>query len=121
MVGLSAFFKRIALKIKPPKVGDVYYGDSLRFIIAKPVEEILHGLRDRNGNLIWQPIPSLDCYRLTITSQIGNHYTCDSEVLCRRVSDYPGMGEWMMRTQPKVISNHYFLTLITNDYIKKAK
>ena len=93
-------FRKISLLLNPPKKGDVYYGDPVWWIIHKPVEHILHGLKDKYGNNLYDPIPSGDCFRLTITNtSMESYYVLDSEVFCR--SKNSNVSIWMKRTQPR--------------------
>ena len=93
-------FRKISLLLNPPKKGDTFYGDPVWWIIPRPVERILHGLKDKYGNNLYDPIPSEDCFRLIIDNDyLDSYYVLDSEVFCR--SKNSNVSVWMKRTQPR--------------------
>lgn len=111
----TRLIRKISLLLNPPKKGDTFYGDSVWWIIPRPVELILHGLKDKYGNNLYDPIPSGDCFRLTITNtSMDSYYVLDSEVFCRSKNSKPiyqcdirgisDIGVWMKRTQPRRMS-----------------
>lgn len=106
-------FIRLARKFKlfldPPKKGDVFYGDPLWWVVYKPVEHVLHGLKNKNGDTIHRPIPSSGCFKVTI-EHLGNvYYILGSEVLCESKG---GFGTWFKRSQPKRMAIEMFEELV---------
>jgi hypothetical protein len=116
---IKRLFNKIMLWLKPPKKGDIYYADSLHFVVGKPIEHILHGLKDKYGQSIWTVMQGKCCYRLTIETDVMPYYTCRSEVFCYGDLCNNNIGEWMKRTQPKRISKEYFKQLIVEGFLWK--
>ena len=120
MIGKT--FRRIKHALSPPKPGDVYYGDVLYFILGNNVEFVLHGLTDKFGNIVQTPVPSEDCYRLTIVKYLPtvDQYACQSEVFCRPPIDN-NIGNWKSRSQLRRIPEVYFKELVINGLLTKEK
>lgn len=93
------FIRKIALFLKPVKVGDTFYGDPVWWVLPRPIEMVLHGLKDVNGDTLYRPTPSEGCYRLTIEKDYDSYYTLRSEVLCRAGSTWASI--WKERSQPR--------------------
>lgn len=111
--------RKIGLLIKPPKKGDIFHGDPVWFIIPRPIEMVLHGLKDKFGTNLYDPIPSKDCFRFTI-EQCGNEiYILNSEVLCR--NKFSDMLVWMKRTQPRRIGKDMFEEMFLNGLLWRMK
>ena len=122
MIGKA--LRKIGLLLNPPKNGDVYYGDILYFVLGNNIEFVLHGLTDKTGKLMYSPIPSEDCYRLTVIDYLSetDQIVCHSEVFCKMVPEHPNdVGNWRPRTQPRRISQVYFKNLIVNGLLTKEK
>jgi hypothetical protein len=115
MVLVKTLFNKLWLYFYPPKKGDSFIGDPLRFVIARPVEYVLHGLKDKNGNTTWEPIPSFGCYILTIENDQMPYYVCKSEVLCGNDS----IKLWNERSQPKRFGKKMFKDMIATGVLKK--
>jgi hypothetical protein len=116
-------FRRLYLKLclwlNPPKTGDVFYGDPAWFFLYKPVEYVLHGLKDSYGNKMYNPVPSKGCVRFTIEHCGNLNYILGSEVLCR---DKVGNSSvWMKRTQPRRMSLGMFKELVLVEMLWRQK
>jgi len=121
---IRKLFNRIKVFVNPPKTGGVYYGNPTRFVTAKPVEYVLHGLKDRHGKTILEPIPSNYGYRITIESDaMPTYYRCTAEVLCKSVDPLyitdNNMGQWMKRSQPRKILKSLFKDLLKSGILVK--
>lgn len=117
-------YRKFLLKAKPPKNHDVFYGDPLYFVISRPTEYVLHGLKDRNGRTLLEPIPSFGCLRLTIIMTTEDYYVCNTEVFCKAVNDLyimsNNIGEWMERSQTRKMSKIMFDQMIVDGFLKKG-
>ena len=113
--------RKLKFNLSPPKPGDVYYGDCVYFVVGSPVEHVLHQLKDKYGNSIWNPVPSSDCYRLTVVEINSSHYNCLSEVFCRGTEQNNNIGNWKKRTQSRRFPRSYFKELVGNGLLKKEK
>lgn len=104
-------FKKIARLldhwISPPIKGEMYSGDALYFMVGKPTEQILHKMRTRNGDTLWDLDLGEDSYRLTIESVQPTYYVCRSQVLARKCTD-PSWREWLGRGTPRRIKKDSF-------------
>lgn len=109
-------FTRLSRKLKlfldPPKKGHTFYGDPAWFVLGRPTEYVLYGLKDRSGNNMYEVIPSKGCVKFVV-EQVGKHnYILGSEVLCVIPSNYERV--WMKRSQPrrmgKVMFDELFLS-----------
>jgi hypothetical protein len=117
---------KIKLLLKPPKVGDIFYGDPVSFVIGRPVEQVLHGLKDPSGTTLAEPVPSEDCYALTIVSDSQHaYYVLNAMVFCRRKnlpdSASQGFGEWKPRSQVRRIPRDVFKKMVVDGILKKGK
>lgn len=111
----SRLIRKFNLFLDPPKKGDVFYGDSLFFVVHKPMEYVLHGLKNINGETVFHPVPSKGAYRVTIELCGHLYYVLDSEVFCKDGTEktlYDGI--WCKRSQPKRIAKEMFEELILN-------
>lgn len=118
---IKRFIKKIKLRLNPPKRGDIFFGDPVFFIISRPTEYVLHGLKNKYGLTEQNPIPSFQCYKLTIESDFtSNYYECSSEVLC---SSALGSSElkWKKRCQSKKISKLLFNEFVLNGLLRKEE
>jgi hypothetical protein len=116
---VQRFFRKLHLYFKPPKKGDVFYGDPTHFVCQRPVEQILFGLKDKYGNSTWQPIPSFYCYKITIESDsMPSYYICKAQVMCK--SQKFQLIEWQERCQPKRIDKYLFKTFVLDGLLKKG-
>ena len=115
-------FKTLYLKLylyfRSPKMGSVYFGNPKRFIIGKPIEYVLHGLKDKDGDTMFEPIPGDHCYKISIDKTEENTYSISTEVFCKLTSKYnlntgnSDFGKWMKRCQNRKIGKEYLLSLI---------
>lgn len=113
---VTRFFRKLAFYFKPPKKGDVFLGDPLWFVVGRPIEYILHGLKDREGNTVWEPVPSMGCFKLKFDINVGNlYYVLGSEVLCRK--DVDNAYVWMKRSQPRRMAKEMFRELYLNGMV----
>jgi hypothetical protein len=111
---------RIKLYFRPPNKGDVFYANPIYFVVGKPFESVLHGLRDKSGEPVLFPVPSDSCYKLTVESCVmDTYYRCTSEVFCRGLQMEKNIGVWMKRTQPKRFGKAYFRQLVIDGYLWK--
>jgi hypothetical protein len=119
---LANLINRIKFFIRPPRIGDVYYGDSLLFIIGKPVEYVLHGLKDKNGNTILYPVPGFYCYKITLEAEDkeNKYFAFKSEVLCKGLDGLISANEWQKRCQLKKISKKLFRDLFITGFIERS-
>src|SRR5579859_4336577 len=101
---------RVKLKIDPPRTGDVFLGDPFEFIMGSVIEHVLHGTRSIYGFAAWHPIPSKECYRLTVESDSMPYYRCTAEVLCTSADG--DSKAWKKRSQPRRILKHVFHDMI---------
>lgn len=106
---------RIKLRFEPPKVGDVYYGDPFDFLVGRPIERVLHGLNNKCGDHVWEPLFSEGCYRLKITSDSMPYYICQVEVLAHKNFEEKA---WKKRSQPRRFDKKSFCEMIVNGSIK---
>jgi hypothetical protein len=102
---------KLALFLKPLRAGDVLYGDPVWWVIPRPIEMVLHGLKDIHGANMYTPIPSEGCYKLTIDKDLESYYILDSEVLCN--TKFSSIVFWKKRSQPRRMARlqleEYFL------------
>lgn len=116
------FIDKLALKIKlyfyPPKVGDVYYGDPLDFILGSEMEKFMHGMKDQFGHSLWNTVPSKLCYKLTIETDYLSYYRCTSEVLTSNAYDVCEK-KWLRRSQPRRIFKKALHKMIIDGKIEK--
>src|ERR1700679_2266610 len=91
--------RKLKLFLNPPKKGDIFYGDPVWFILGRPTELVLYGLKDKYGANMYDPIPSKGCVKFAIEHCGNMNYILGSEVLCT----IPSANEriWMKRTQPR--------------------
>jgi hypothetical protein len=108
--------RKLKLYFNPPKKGDVFYGDPVWFVIARPVEYVLYGLKDKNGNTVYYPIPSQGCFKLTVEHMGNLNYILDSEVLCHTAANI-AKSIWFKRSQPKRMAKEYFEELFLSGLI----
>lgn len=104
---LTRLMLKISLFLKPPKKGDVFYGDPVWFVLSRPVEHVLHGLKDKFGNTLYTPIPSDGCFRFVVENTGMPYYILGSEVFCQEKS-FNNIGTWMKRTQPRRMGKDMF-------------
>lgn len=114
---IRKLIKRIKLYLDPPKTGDVYYGDTFDFIVGNSIEYVLHGMRDREGDVLWCTIPGRAAYRLTIELDVMPYYRCTSEVLA--YSKDGSSKKWLTRSQPRRICKKKFVTMIVEGRLEK--
>lgn len=103
---------KLSLFFKPLKVGDELFGDTVWWVIPRPIEMVLHGLKDLHGATIYEPIPSKGCYKLTTEQDLGGHYILSSEVLCR--TSYDHIGVWKKRSQPRKMARSQLEEYVLN-------
>lgn len=115
---IRGLLTKIKLLFDPPKKGDVYVGDSFDFMAGSVVEQILHGLRDRNGDLLYTRLDGPESYKLTVVLDSMPYYCIDCEVLVRNDSGHPKYV-WMKRTQARRIWKDRFEQMIVDGRVKK--
>jgi hypothetical protein len=113
---IKKFYNKIKYSLNVPKVGNTYYGDPLLFVIGKPVEYVLYGLTDKNGNKLVEIVPSWDCYRITIRSIQPLYYILDAEVFCATKDNF----KWMSRTQPVRFNKENFKQMVIGGTLTKG-
>jgi hypothetical protein len=119
---LKSLYNRIKLHFNPPKAGDTFYAHPAYFVICKPMEQILHGLKDKFGNSLYEPIPSNRCYRITIESDtMPDYYRCTAEVFCVQANAQfiTNGGKWMPRCQPKRIGKSFLKSLLIDGKLEE--
>jgi len=109
--------KKALLLIKPPKKGDVYYGDAFEFVTARPVEKILHGMKDKHGDTLWIESMGHGTYKITIESSSMPYYICKAEVLVQSKKGYD--FTWLTRVQPRRIVKGVLTDMIADGRIDK--
>jgi hypothetical protein len=114
---IRQFLMKWKLKLYPPLLGEIYYGDPFDFILGNLVEHCLHGTKTAYGTPAWEPIISDGCYRLTIESDAMPYYRCTAEVLC--VSADGDTKAWKKRSQPRRIAKERFHDMIMDGRLKK--
>lgn len=114
---INQLVSRIRLFFYPPKKGDVFYGNSFDFIVGKPWEYILHGMRDIHGESVWLAIPGDETYILTIESDVMPYYICQAQVLA---SNPEGDDKvWLPRHNERRIWKKDFKKAIIENNLKK--
>lgn len=116
---IKRLIRKIKLHFDPPFKRDCYYTDPFGFIIGNALEQILHGMRTTNGDVLWEPVPSDRCYRLTIEMDSMPYYRCTSEVLVTSVSN-PSEKKWIKRVQPKRILKEKFHEMILDGRLERV-
>jgi hypothetical protein len=119
---LKSFLNRIKLYFDPPKTGSVYYGNPELLITNRCLELTWHGLMDKHGDPLWEPVPSDRCCRLIIESDaMPTYYRCTSEIFCKPKGSGASVtnGKWMTRCQPRRIAKEMFKDNIINGLLKK--
>lgn len=114
------WLQKLKLYLNPPKEGDVYVGNPIFFVVNRPIEKILHGMKDKYGMSMWEVVPSDDAYKLTIESgSMPTYYKCKSEILVIDMSF--SYKKWLVRTQSRRIGKSMFIDMILNGLIQKQK
>jgi hypothetical protein len=109
------------LKLNAPKKGDVYVGDNFDFLIGKQTEQILHGLRDRYGDPVYQPAIGEGSYKLTIVIDCLPYYIAEADALVYATHRADKAGyKWLKRTQNRRIHKHIVLDMILDGRLKKV-
>lgn len=118
---LKKFYLKVCLYFHSPRIGDIHFGNPKDFVIGRPIEYVLHGLKDRTGATMWHPIPTFGCFRLTIEKETPEKdgYVCRSEVLCDTERGLH-LIDWHRRSQPKLINKSMFKGFILNSTLKKS-
>lgn len=115
---IARFIRKIKYRLSPPKKGDIYYGDPLFFVIGRPVEYILYGLVDKNGDHLFKIVPSPECYKLTvINDSMLDYYIFKSEIFCTSSDSFL----WKERVQPRRIKKDQFKEMLLQDQLRKEK
>lgn len=114
---IRKLIRKIKLYFNPPMPGDVYYGDPFDFIVGSTIEHILHKMKNKEGDSLYDVIPSDFTYRLTIESDSTPYYKCKAEVLAQNCSD--NKKEWLTRVQPRRIWKNVFERMIVDGRLEK--
>ncbi|MCX9024634.1 MAG: hypothetical protein OIN85_00895 [Candidatus Methanoperedens sp.] len=92
----------IKFLFSPPKEGDVYSGDAFDFVVGKPIESVLHGMRDQYGNPTHDVIPGNNTYKIKIVKIFETYYSCKMQALVEdRITHQKA---WLLRSQDRKIS-----------------
>jgi hypothetical protein len=110
---ITRFIRKISLFFNPIKAGDVFYGDPVWWVLPRPIEMVLHGLKDKEGNTLYRPVPSEGCYKVTVEGDYDSYFKLRSEVLCNTDASYTSI--WKQRSQPRRMPR-----LILEQYILSA-
>jgi hypothetical protein len=121
---MTCLLRKINLFLDPPKKGDIYYGDPVWFIISRPTEFILHGLKDKYGNIMYDPVPSKGGVRFIIEHCGNLNFILGSEVLCHLLNrNKPVMDindfVWKKRTQPRRMAREMFREFVLTGMLWK--
>lgn len=116
---LKRFIRKLSLFVNPPKEGDIYFGDPIWFIISRPIELILHNLKDKFGTNLYDPIPSKGCFKLTVIYCGDKNYILESKVLCS--NKFTDTKMWMQRTQQRRMTKEMFEELIFDGMLWREK
>jgi hypothetical protein len=114
---IKGLFNLAKAYVSPPKVGDVYYGHPIDLLTHGTFEGVLHGLRARGGDALWDIIPSSDAYRLTVMSTSMPYYICQGEVLAQNKDTLK--KEWMPRSHARRIRKEIFRSMLVEGRIEK--
>ncbi len=114
---IRKLIQRFLLWRNPPKTDDVYWTDSFTYLAGRPMEHVLHGLRDKNGNARAEPVHGPCTYRMTIRSDSMSYYVVQCEVLAANRSTHEKL--WAFRVQPRRIDKKIFVQMILDKEIKK--
>jgi hypothetical protein len=110
---MTRFIRKIILFFRPIKKGEIFYGDPERWVTHRPIEMVLHGLKDKYGTTIYHPVPSEGCFVFTVSDVNSQIYVLNSEVFCYG-GEEDKSGIWKKRTQPRKMSKKDFEEIILN-------
>lgn len=115
---IRRLFLRLSLYFSPPKVGDVYLGDSFMFMAPHIiVEKILHKCIDKTGESVWEPVYGEGAYKLWIESDTMPYYRCKGELLATYRTD--GSKHWIERRTKRRLDKKVFIQMILDGELKK--
>lgn len=103
---IRRIYRLIQFFVNPPKKGDVFYADSFDYIAGKPLEHIFHGMRDKNGDPVWDVIPGKDTYRFTLVSDSMPYYIFTAATLASNRNDMS--KKWLLRSKLRRMWKHTF-------------
>jgi hypothetical protein len=119
---IARLARKVGLLFSPPKEGDVYMGSAFYFLTGRPMEQVLHGLRDMSGEAEFAYWESNENYRLTIDSAAMPYYILTSEVLVRKISEGSSAKlVWRKRCQPRRVPKDTFHEWIKTHMLVKSK
>lgn len=117
---ISKLLRKIWLYFNAPKIGDVYYGDSLSFMIGNfNSEKILHQTNDILGDPLYEPVYGEYTYRVTVAREYDGYYACKGEMLALGVKDED--FRWLQRQSSWRFEKERFFDMIRNREIKKRE
>lgn len=112
--------KRIDLYCRPPKTGDVFYGDCADFMCERLSERLFYPMSDRHGHEVWHFVPGDNTYVFTITSAAMPYYICSVKILVSSRED-AHKKEWLERSHPRRIWKKDFHRLILQSRMVRTR
>jgi hypothetical protein len=113
----KCMLRAIRLYFCRPKPGDVYLGDAFDFMAGKIIEQVMHGMRDREGNELYTRVDGPGTYKFLLASDSMPYYRLDCQVLVK--DNHTSKFEWKSRIQPRRIKKDVFKELIVEGKVKK--
>lgn len=116
---IRGLLTKLKLRICPPMKGDTFIGDSFEFMAGNTVEQILHGLSNFHGDVLYSRPDGPDTYRMTIISTSMPYYKVNCEVLVK--DNLTHKYVWKERSQPKRIMKDAFHDMIVSGRIRYGR
>lgn len=104
------------LLMRRPRKGDVYEGDAFDFLAGNYIEPILHGMRDKYGNISAVRADGPGSYKFLVSSTAMPYYIlhCSILVIDCKTSKF----EWKTRCQPRRVKKETFHEMILDGRLK---
>ncbi len=113
---IKRLLKRLYLRFNPPKKNDIFWADSFDLMAGRLTELVLHGLMNKNGEAVWEPIYGKDTCRMKIVSDSMPYYVIQCEILAFR-RDWD-KKDWFFRSQPRRIDKDTFVKMVANGSVR---